>query len=346
MIRKLQRAALLAALTVLASVYAHAGEAALLLEEPYGSFGFFNPTGHAAIYLSDVCADTPTHLRRCEPGEKGVVLSRYHSVGGYDWLAVPLIPYLYAVDDPTQIPAVADHGMVVRLRDRYRREHLMDIVPDDPHHEIPGGDWTQLVGESYDRKMYGYAIAIEPEQDDALIAQFNERSNVTHFNLFFNNCANFAESVVNFYYPHAVHRNFIADGGLMTPQQAARSLNKYSKNHPDVDLHTFVIPQVSGSISRSTPVDGVVESLVKSKKYVMPLAFLHPVITGSLVVVYFANGRFHTDPKAAVYDPQRDESPVHQASTIVNLTPVVTPVNVTETTQAPTRMSYRADGVE
>src|SRR5580698_9789675 len=173
MIRKLQRVALLAALMVLTSVSAHAGEAALLLEEPYGSFGFFNPTGHAAIYLSDVCAETPTHLRRCEPGERGVVLSRYHAVGGYDWLAIPLIPYLYAVNDPSQIPAYSNARMVLRLRDSYRREHLMDIVPDDPRREIPGGDWIQLVGESYDRKMYGYAVATEPAQDDALIAQFN-----------------------------------------------------------------------------------------------------------------------------------------------------------------------------
>jgi hypothetical protein len=29
---------------------------------------------------------------------------------------------------------------------------------------------------------------------------------------------------------------------------------------------------VPGSIARSTPVDGVIESLVKSKKYVLPLA--------------------------------------------------------------------------
>src|SRR6201999_2726291 len=151
----------------------------------YGQFGAFNPTGHAAIYLSGVCADTPTHLRRCEPGEQGVVLSRYHDVGGYDWLAVPLIPYLYAVDDASEIPESADARMVLRLRDRYRREHLMEIVPDDPKQEIPGGDWVQLVGESYERKMYGFAFVTKPEQDEALIARFNERSNDSHFNLFF-----------------------------------------------------------------------------------------------------------------------------------------------------------------
>jgi len=38
-------------------------DAALLMEEPYGLFGGINPTGHAAIYLNNVCAETPTRLR-------------------------------------------------------------------------------------------------------------------------------------------------------------------------------------------------------------------------------------------------------------------------------------------
>lgn len=71
---------------------------ALLMEEPYGRFGAFNPTGHAAIYLDHVCAESLTQLRMCHDGEYGVVISRYHRVGGYDWVAVPLIPYLYAVN--------------------------------------------------------------------------------------------------------------------------------------------------------------------------------------------------------------------------------------------------------
>ena len=319
--QKFHSLTLIAAFTLLAVMRARAGDAALLLEEPYGEFGFFNPTGHAAIYLSDVCADTPTRLRRCEPGEAGVVLSRYHKVGGYDWLAVPLIPYLYAVEYPSDIPAYATPKLELRLRDRYRREHLMGIVPDDPKHEIPGGDWIHLIGESYDRKIYGYAMATEPEQDDALVAMFNDRRNVSQFNLLFRNCANFSESVINFYYPHAVLRNFIADAGLMTPKQAARSLTKYSKTHPDVDLRTFIIPQVPGSIRRSTPVDGVVESLVKSKKYVLPLAFLHPVVTGTLVVAYLGDGRFHIDSKAAVFDPAREEKPVQTPANAEPTTP-------------------------
>src|SRR5438874_13048666 len=79
-------------------------QATLLLEEPYSYDGTFAGTGHAAVYLSRVCAETPTLLPRCNPGEQGVVLSRYHHIQDRDCLAVPLLPYLYAADDPGAIP--------------------------------------------------------------------------------------------------------------------------------------------------------------------------------------------------------------------------------------------------
>jgi hypothetical protein len=64
---------------------------ALLMEEPYGAFGAMNPTGHAAIYLNHICADSPVSLRPCHDGEYGVVISRYHKMDGYDWIAIPLV---------------------------------------------------------------------------------------------------------------------------------------------------------------------------------------------------------------------------------------------------------------
>jgi hypothetical protein len=284
---------------------AHA-DAALLLEEPFGRFGNMNPTGHAAIYLSHVCAGSPTELRTCSPGEMGVVISRYHRVGGYDWIAIPLIPYLYAVDDPQDVPDSIDAQIEAQLRNRYRIKHLRDIVPDDPKREIPGGDWIQLIGASYDRKIYGFQIETTERQDRALIEMLTQQSNKSHFNLFFNNCANFAQKIMNAYYPHAIRRNYIADAGLMTPKQAAKSLVRYSKQHRDLRFTTFVIPQVPGTIHHSDPVDGVIESLVKSKKYVVPIAALHPLIAGGLAVVYLGDGRFHPDENAPVFDPAHE----------------------------------------
>src|ERR1700739_2375409 len=84
-------------------VLAHAS-ATLLLEEPYSYDGTFAGTGHVAVDLDRVCADTPVKLRRCNVGEMGVVLSRYHGIQGYDWFAVPLVAYLYAVESAEQVP--------------------------------------------------------------------------------------------------------------------------------------------------------------------------------------------------------------------------------------------------
>src|SRR5208283_2352070 len=175
--------------------------ATLLLEEPYGHLGFFTATGHAAVYLSGVCAETPLILRRCAPGETGVVISRYDAVGGYDWIAIPLIPYLYSVDRTEDIPLFADAKMVAVLRDRYRRKYLENIAPDRKNGETPGGNWYQLVGSSYDRAIYGFEVATTTEQDEALIAKLNSSANESHFRLVSNNCADFAKGIINFYYP-------------------------------------------------------------------------------------------------------------------------------------------------
>jgi hypothetical protein len=267
------------------------GSAALFMEEPYGAFGAMNPTGHAAVYLNHVCADSPTVLRPCHDGEYGVVISRYHKIDGYDWIAIPLVPYLYAVDSVSDIPATVDKEQAAALRDAYRRAHLLEMAPDNKKGRSPKGEWTELVGASFDRKIHGFQVDSTPEQDRQFIALFNDRRNVGHFNLLFHNCADFSRVVLDTYMPHAIHRNFIADVGLMTPKQVARSLVAYGKKNPEVHMTAFVIPQVPGSIPRSHPVDGVAESLVKSKKYLLPLAVLAPEVTGGVVVAYLVDGR-------------------------------------------------------
>jgi len=294
---------------------------ALLMEEPYGTFGAFNPTGHAAVYLNHVCAESATSLRPCQPGEYGVVVSRYHNIHGYDWIAVPLIPYLYAVEDASQVPAWVDRARVASLRDAYRRAHLQSLAPDDRHGRAPGGEWTQLVGSSYDRTIHGFEIDSDPEQDERFIAYFNDRRNVGHFNLFFHNCADFSRKVIGMYAPGAVHRNFIADIGLTTPKQVARSLMKYGHEHADANMFAFVIRQVPGSVPRSHAVHGVAESIIKSKKYLLPLAVLTPPLTAGVIVAYLADGRLSLPKDATVFDAEdfaSDQQPVAPAAAADN----------------------------
>ena len=270
---------------------------ALLLEEPFGTFGYINPTGHAAVYLSGVCADSPTELRRCKPGEYGVVLSRYYHVAGYDWLAIPLIPYLYAVDSVSAVPEKVDRATELTLRDTWRREHLRNLVPDARDGGPPQGDWIQLVGGLYDRKIYAFEVETTAQQDERLIETFNDKTNRSHFNLFFHNCADFSRGVLNLYYPGSVGRSFTADLGMTTPKQLAKDLVHYAGRHEQLDLEIFVLPQVGGSIRRSDHIDGVAEAILR-KKYVIPIALLQPYCAAGLAVTYLTTGRFNPNKNA------------------------------------------------
>jgi hypothetical protein len=283
-------------------------DATLFLGEPYGYDGALAGTGHASVYLSRVCAASPVVLRLCSPGETGIVLSRYRGIGGYDWIAIPLIPYLYAVEKQEDIPLFVDAKLLAFLRDRYRRDLLESLVPDLPDGGTPGGVWYELIGASYIRTIYAFEIATTSEQDAALIRKLNSRPNRQRWTLITANCADFARGVIDFYHPHAVHRSIVADLGVTTPKQLARTLSSYTRRHPELRTSrpsNYAIPQVPGTVPRSRPAHTVTECALTAKKYMLPLFALHPYIAGALVAGYVGHGRFNLSRNALILDSQQ-----------------------------------------
>ena len=302
--RRLERLCILLLFCLGSISRAHAG-ATLFLEEPYSYDGALAGTGHAAVYLSRVCSVSPVILRPCAEGESGVVLSRYDGIAGYDWIAIPLIPYLYAVDRPEAVPLFADAKLVAFLRDQYRRDYLEALAPDRPDGGTPEGNWYEMAGASYDRTIYGFEIETSPEQDALLISKFNSQPNRERYNFVKRNCADFVREVIDFYYPHALHRSLIGDLGVTTPKQIAKMLAKYSRHHPELQTSDFLVPQVPGTIRRSKPVHGVLESVMAAKKYMLPLVVLHPYIGGGVLVEYFGHRRFDPARNALIMDSGR-----------------------------------------
>jgi hypothetical protein len=300
-------------LMLLSAGMANASSATLLLEEPYGKLGFFTSTGHAAVYLSGVCAATPLALRPCAAGELGMVIARYNGVAGYDWLAIPLIPYLYAVEQADDIPLFADPKIVNFLRDQYRRKHLEVVISDVAKGAAPAGNWYELVGTAYDRTSYAFQIETSPDRDLDFIRRYNERQNRSHFRTVSSNCADFAKDVINFYYPKALHRSIVADLGISSPKQMAKTMVKYSSRRSDLEFTRFVIPQVPGSEARSAAVHSVVESFLKAKKYIVPTAVASPIAAGCVAAVYVGTdeGPQHFNPSlhALVFSAKRDLEP-------------------------------------
>jgi len=286
------------ALVSLSSAPSHA-QAALLMEEPYGFFGTLNPTGHTAIYLQRVCADTPVKLRRCQPDEFGAVIARYQGINGYDWVAIPLIPYLYSVDDASQVPDRVDRSTVTHLRQRYRETHLQDLGDHLANGGFLHGGWTQLVGVAYERRIYAFRFQTTPAQDQALIESMNAGPNRSHFDLLFNNCADFARVVMNTWFPGTFRRSIFPDAGMTTPKQISHKLVKYARKNPDVHLAVFEIPQVPGYRHQSHNNKSIAESLITTG-YAIPIFLLNPYVAGGLLVDYLVRGHFHIIPS----DPQ------------------------------------------
>jgi hypothetical protein len=265
-------------------------QAALLMEEPYSFFGALNPTGHDAIYFARICAETPIRLRRCAAGEPGSVFTRYQGIAGYDWVAIPLIPYLYSVEDPAAVPVRVDRKTATRLREQYHEAHLLSLGKDLPEGSTFQRGWNQLVGVAYERRMYALRFTTTEEQDDALIAKMNSGPNHSHYSLLFWNCADFSSSILNFYFPRTFGRKPFPDAGITTPMQVTNELIHYARQHPETQLLVLAVPQVPGYRGSSRPNKSIAQSLVV-RGYLLPLAVICPACAGGVLVDWLVWGR-------------------------------------------------------
>jgi hypothetical protein len=266
------------------------------MEEPYAFFGTVIPTGHNAMYFGRVCAETPVKLRRCNPGELGVVIARYQGIDGYDWVAMPLLPYLYSVESAKDIPTRVDRDTVTHMRDRYHETHLRTLGENLSAGNLFRDGWTQLLGVAYERRTYAFRFETTPEEDDAFIARMNSRENHSHFELLYNNCADFARAVLDTYFPGAFRRSFFPDAEMTTPKQIAYKLVRYARKHPEMQLTIIEIPQVPGYRRESHSNKSIAESLTTTV-YAVPILLLNPYLAGGLFVDYLVRGRHRLVPR-------------------------------------------------
>ncbi len=270
----------------------------VLVGEPFGNFGTMMPVGHAALYLDRVCADGPFQVRMCHPGEpRGVVLARYHRIGDYDWMASPVMEFLYATQHMDQVPAYATPQGVWDLRQQYRHRYLTELVPDGTEGTPDGHggameEWWESAGVAYSRRVWAYEIATTEEQDEQFVAQMNVRANKHLYHLKKTNCADFVAELVNVYFPGLVHNDRVADFGLMTPKEVVRCLSAYGATHEGARLRVYEVPQVPGSLRRSHPIRGGAEAGLKTKRYLFTLLVIQPEVPAALAVLYLRHGRW------------------------------------------------------
>jgi hypothetical protein len=129
-------------------------------------------TGHMAVYFSNICADSPTKLRLCGPGELGSVMSTYINIGEdrrFDWNIVPLNIYLYGVEDSRNRPILASFKIKHALEERYRQNYLSGLCETAPCQTSGKSEWREMVAATLIRGMYFFVVDTSVEQDRQLI---------------------------------------------------------------------------------------------------------------------------------------------------------------------------------
>lgn len=304
----------LVVLLLAAAAPAHA-RMALVVGEPFGAFGWMMPQGHAGIYLSNLCVDTPTHLRPCRAGELGAVISRYHDLRHpeLDWMAFPLPVFLYgspgAVEDPSTIPAFITAPTKRALREQYRAAYLAETVPELPDqrgqlHPPPYGDWEEGIGSAFDRRLLVYEFDTTAAEDHAALNWLNDRPNRRAYTLGRHNCADFAADLLRLVLPgSALRRNRLADFDMTTPKTLAREVDAYGRSHPELHLAVYEVPQLSGTLPRSKPLRGAAQSLLTNRLYLCTLLVLQPEIIAASAIIYEKRGKWTPGLDAKTMQP-------------------------------------------
>lgn len=271
--------------------------------------------GHSAIYLSNVCAESPVKMRLCEPGEEGSVLSNYSDFKEnhkYEWNIVPISVFLYGVENPAARPLYGSLPLREMLQNQYRMRAMQEVCASADCANNPDANWRDLVAATFVRTVYIFEVKTTEEQDRAFIAHFNSTPNVSRYNGMHYNCADFAKDVVNFYFPHAVHSNRVNDFGMTAPKAICRSLTHYANHHPAMELRVTRFSQLPSDLRRSDNAREGTETIFRTKKWFIPLAF-RPEALAFFTASYWVTGRFNVEKEFHRNGPDEDLAMVELA---------------------------------
>jgi hypothetical protein len=312
---------LILVLSSLACAPARADVGVVLNESLDTSVARITGSGHSAVYLSHVCAESPIKLRLCRPGEEGSVISNYTTLGEdqpFEWNIAPLSIYLYGVEDPRNRPLFASAKVKHALEERYRKKYLAAYCTSAFCRNSNKAEWREMVAATIERSVYIFVIKTTVKQDEQLIAELNAAINRNHFNGVTRNCATFTRRIINTYFPGATSPEYINDFGMTSPKAIARSFTHYALRHPDSDFQVLHFAQIPGTYKRSSECREGTEQLYHSKKLLVPMAAFAPHELPFVAASYLLTGRFNPEKEAERYPTEEASTLDHKIKTAKN----------------------------
>ena len=294
-------------LVVLYPMAATADIGLLLLESTGIGTARYTAAGHAAVYLSNLCAETPIHLRHCRAEESGAVISTYGSFGEnrpYEWNVAPLRVFLYGSEEPSAMPLYGNDDVRRALRDRYRREYLSSVC--SPNFCNSSSDrWGDMAAATLTRDIYCFRLQTTPEQDEALLAYLNSDPNNGVYHALTRNCADFTRKLINRVFPGAAQPDYLNDFFMTSPKAIAKSFVHYGEKHPDLGLSVERYSQIAGTIRRSEDNRKGTEASFRVKKWFLPLLAIRSRELPFFMAAYLLTGRFDAEREYRKYPNQQ-----------------------------------------
>jgi hypothetical protein len=256
----------------------------------------YTDAGHALVYLSGVCPDSPIRARLCQPGEQGSVVTTYsnfHEAQPYSWNILSLSIYLQGSPNPDSRLLYASTYVKEALEDHARENSLQPVCTGDSCPPLPHSAWRNVVAVTAHRDVFVYAVHTTPAQDQLVVDYLNQKPNTNHYNGFFNNCANFTSNLLNLLFPHSTHRDLLNDVGMMGPKSAARSFSRWALRRPKLGFYSMHFAQQPGEFPRSNVARSGTETVIHMKKYLIPMIlFGRWELNTSIFASYILTGRF------------------------------------------------------
>jgi hypothetical protein len=266
--------------------------------------------GHSAVYLSDICPDSPVKLRLCRPGEQGSILSNYTNFGetsSYEWNIVPVSIFLYGVEDPSDKPLYGNEETLKLLQEHYRKASLSSVCPVQTcGNSAFTAHWRDMVGGTFVRQIYLFRVKTTAEEDARLVEEFNALPNENRYNGFTRNCADFARGVINRYFSDAAKPDHLNDFGMTSPKAISKSFSHYGEKRPELTFTAERFDQLPGPMRRSSPCRKGTEVSFRMKKWFIPLMVVRSHELPFFVAAYAMTGRFNPDHEVKKYQPEEE----------------------------------------
>ena len=241
----------------------------LVVETPTGMLGFLSNVGHVSIWISDGCLDSAGHIRYCE-GTSGLVLTSTAYWPSPGAAAIPAdLFFLGTEPGPSGRNGAAWSAT------------LGSVYP-----EVRPAVGAKYLGRSWLRSLRVLKFQTSPEDDRRVLAEIDATQRQYRYSYSHENCAFYAQSILQRYFGPGFHENRMLELGLDTPRAVERAL----KHHLQEQSIRFETVHFKGDLRHAwrQPSRNICESAIMDPKYAIPLLLYQPYLYGGFAGCYAA----------------------------------------------------------